>query len=588
MAYQADVDVTAQPIEAGSPYFADLIQAARTTSHDQIDGLLETLDTNKDSWARLEISERISLVDAVREELSAISDRWVSAEFEAKRIMPGTLGEAEERTILATVHRALRTLRGVLVEIRDYGRPLIPGPLTSGPNRQVVARVFPATTFDRILFPGVTSEVRMEPGTSVGEVLSTQASAYHQQQMEGKVALVLGAGNASVLPASDLLHKLFVELQVVILKFNPVNAYLGPLMEEAFRPLIKRGFLALVYGGAEEGAYLCSHPLVEELHLTGSDKTFEAIVFGRGSEGKARKRESRPLNSKRFTGELGNVSPVIVVPGPWRPKDLKEQAKHIATWLVANGGFACLTPRVIVQHKTWSLRDDLMDEVGRILERYPTRYAYYPGAEERHDEFLQGHKDACRYGDAENSHLPWTIIRNVDPDETNDICFKREAFCSLTAETALEAPGAAAFIERAVEFANDTLWGTLCATIIVHPKSLADPVVGRAVEDAISGLRYGTVSLNMLAYYSAYFMTAPWGAYPGSTIYDIQSGTGKTFNLLMFSRPQKSVTRAPFKRLDPLTVESTRAAEFGKKLANFEANPSWRSLPGLVLTALRS
>lgn len=183
--------------------------------------------------------------------------------------------------------------------------------------------------------------------------------------------------------------------------------------------------------------------------------------------------------------------------------------------------------------------------------------------------------------------LPWTLIPDVDPEDTQDICFRREAFCGLFAETGLDAPNVASFVDRAVEFANQTLWGTLCATIIVHPKSLQDPSVAAAVDRAISNLRYGTVSLNMLAYYSAYFMATPWGGFPGQDIYDIQSGTGKTFNLLMFERAQKSVIRAPFRRLDPLTLKSKRPIEFGKRLAAFEAHPSWRGVVGLVSTALR-
>ncbi|HSG15540.1 MAG TPA: aldehyde dehydrogenase family protein [Anaerolineae bacterium] len=460
--------------------------------------------------------------------------------------------------------------------------------MTYGSDGQVVAPVFPLSLHDRFLFPGVSGEVWMEPGVSVEETIATQSAAYHDPALGGKVALVLGAGNASVLPVIDLLHKLFVELQVVVLKLNPVNDHLGPLMEEGFRPLVERGFLAFAYGGAEQGDYLCRHPAVDELHMTGSDKTFEAIVFGADAKSGQRKAERKPLITKRFTGELGNVSPVIVVPGPWDEADIKEQSKHIATWLVANAGFACLTPRVIIQHQSWPQRNSLIEETGRLLEDHPTRKAYYPGAEVRHAEFLEAHAEALQFGTVNQGHLPWTIIPELEPDNANDICFKREAFCGLLAETALPASSAAGFIDRAVEFANDTLWGTLCATIIVHPKSLADPEIAAAIDRAIARLNYGTVSLNMLAYYSAYFMTAPWGAFPGSDIYDIQSGAGKTFNFLMFSYPQKSVSRAPFKRLDPLTVVSKGALEFSRKLAKFEAGPSWRRLPGLVLTALRS
>ena len=35
-----------------------------------------------------------------------------------------------------------------------------------------------------------------------------------------------------------------------------------------------------VSGGAEVGAHLTNHPGVEEIHMTGSENTFNAIVFG--------------------------------------------------------------------------------------------------------------------------------------------------------------------------------------------------------------------------------------------------------------------------------------------------------------------
>ncbi len=346
--------------------------------------------------------------------------------------------------------------------------------------------------------------------------------------------------------------------------------------------------MGFVYGGADVGDYVCHHPSVDELHLTGSDKTYEAIVFGLGSEGERRKAERTPRTTKRFTGELGNISPVIVVPGPWEDGDVEVQSNQIASWLVANAGFGCLTPRVIIQYASWAQRDHLLEEIGKVLEQAPTRQAYYPGAHSRHAEFLAAHPGASQYGSPDLGQLPWTIIPGVDPNNTNDICFKSEAFCSLCAETAIAAPDVVSFIDQAVDFANNVLWGSLCAILIVHPKSMRDAVVAKAVERAIWRLCYGTVSVNILAYYSAYFMTAPWGAYPGHDIYDIQSGIGKTFNSLMLERPQKSVTRAPFKRLDPVTIQSKRPIEFSRKLAEFEASGSLWKLPGLMVTALRS
>jgi acyl-CoA reductase-like NAD-dependent aldehyde dehydrogenase/GNAT superfamily N-acetyltransferase len=573
-------------VSAGSPYFAELTDSGKITPRSEVDRLLDTLYERKDKWVRLSIPERLSILGEIRKDLFKIKDRWVHAELEAKGIPARTFGEAEEWGILATVFRAVRILQRSLGEIQQRGRPGIAGSIRSRPNGQVVVPVFPRSIADRLLFLGVKGEVWMEPGVTAEEVLATQAWAYGDTDQRGKIAFVLGAGNASVLPVIDFLHKLFVELQIVVIKLNPVNAHMGPLMKEGFRALVHRGFLGFVYGGAEQGSYLCNHPAVDELHLTGSDKTYETIVFGSGSEGKKRKAERNPMISKRFTGELGNVSPVIVVPGPWQKSDIEEQAKHIATWLVANAGFACLSPRVIVQHESWSGRSRLIDQIGQILSRIPTRKAYYPGARDRHAEFLAAHPEALNFGKVDSGHLPWTLIPALDAKNANDICFKREAFCSLCAETALNAPNIASFIDRAVEFVNHTLWGTLNATLIVHPKSLRDPDTSAAIDRAIDNLRYGTISVNMLAYYATYVMTACWGAFPGHDIYDIQSGVGKTFNFLMFERPQKSVIRAPFKRIDPITVKSKQAPEFCRKLTQFEAYPSWWKLPGLAFTAL--
>jgi len=576
-----------QGIKAGGPYFAEFIKQSHGTPKDEIDEILSQLRQRKDEWVKLPITKRLEILDEIHGDLHRIGQQWIKAELIAKGILSGSTGEAEEWGVLATVFRAVRILRRSLVEIKNYERPKIPGNIKTRSDGQVVARVFPRTFDDRALLPGVKGEVWMEPDVTVEDVTATQAWAYHDSSLKGKVALVLGAGNSAVLPVTDSLHKLFVELQVVVLKLNPVNAHLGPIFAEGFQALINRGFLKIVYGGVDEGSYLCNHEAVDELHLTGSDKTYEAVVFGQGKEGQRRMIQNDPLIKKRFTGELGNVSPVIVVPGPWLRRDILQQARYISTWMTVNAGFACLSPRVIIQHRNWPMRTSLIEEIGKILHQVPTRKAYYPGAFERHSEFLIEHPESLKFAEAGGDHLPWTLVPDIDPTETNDICFKREAFCSLCAETSIEAPSVSDFLERAVDFSNSTLWGTLSATLIVHPKSLRDPEVSAAVDRAIDRLQYGTVSTNILAYYSAYLMVTPWGAYPGSDIYDIQSGIGKVFNFLMFAHPEKSVVRAPFRRLEPTDVTSKHALEFCRKVAEFEAKPSLRNLASLGLLSLR-
>lgn len=574
---------------SGPEQISELIECMPPTSQEAIDEALLALQERKGYWVALGIPERITILEDTTQGVMNVADRWVARSLEAKGFVANTMAEAEEWVLLATVVRGLRVLHQSLIDIQKHGRPRIAGHVTQRPDGRVVAQVFPRNWLEGILFSGVIGEVWMEPNITLEESINSQALTYHGKKHNGKVALVLGAGNASALPIMDVLHKLFVEDQVVVLKLNPVNEYLGPLIEEGFRSLIERGVLRLVYGGIEQGSYLSYHPAVDEVHLTGSDKTFEALTFGSGSEGEMRKAECRPLLNKRFTCELGNVSPVIIVPGPWDDNNIEKQAGNLATWLVVNAGFGCLTPRVIIQHARWAKRDALVEAIGHVLASVPTRSAYYPGAKERHAAFITAHPEALQSGEASGDRLPWTLIPYVDPARTDDICFKREAFCSLFAETGLEASSVTEYIDRAVEFANDTLWGTLNATLIVHSASLADPLIAASVDRAIADLRYGTVLVNLFAYYSAYFMVTPWGGFPGSDSRDIQSGIGKAYNMLMFERPQKSVVRAPFKRpIDPLIVTSKRPHVFAKRLASLEASPGLSKIPGLLYSALRS
>jgi hypothetical protein len=575
----------------GSPQFPSISGGMPSSTRETMDAAIELLRSHKDEWVSCSVRERIGLVDQLIASFAAIAPRWVAASCKAKGIAEDSPGVGEEWGAGAwPVLKHLRQLRQSLADIEAYGRPRIPGPIKTREDGQVVAQVFPQTIYDRIFFQGITAESWMEPGVTIANLPQTQAIVYRDKQHEGKVALVLGAGNVASIGPMDVLYKLFVEDQVVLFKANPVNAYLGPLMEEAFRALIGPGFLRVVYGGATEGAYLCNHPGVDEIHITGSDKTFDAIVFGTGPEGAKRKEEHQPLLTKRITSELGNVSPVIVVPGPWKPGDLAYQAEHIDSMLTNNAGFNCNATRVIIQHASWSQRDQLLQQMRQLLAQVPPRIAYYPGALERQQTFATAHPGAEHIGASTEGQLPWTLVAGVDPENIDDVCFTTEAFCGLFAETALDAASVPEYIDRAITFANQHLWGSLNATIIVHPESLKDPAIAAAVERAIAHLHYGTVGINYWAGVGFTFGTTTWGAYPGHEIYNIQSGTGVVHNTLMFSRPQKSVLRGPFRSVPtpPWFVTHGRTAnKLFPELVDFEASPTPWKVPGIMWTAVR-
>lgn len=553
----------------------------------EMDKALAVLTAHKDAWAMMDIPGRIALLDQIKQDLPKVEKRWIAASMAAKGAISETMAEGEEWCSLTVTYRNIRFLRKALQDIIQFGKPKIPGKVTTRSNGQVVAQVMPYDWKEKLAFPGMRAEVWMDSFVSLQDGGIPQASFYQRKDKKGQICVVLGAGNVAGLVPGDFLHKLFVEGQVVALKMNPVNEYLGPILEDGFAALIKAGYLQVLYGRAEEGSYLCSHSAVDNVHLTGSERTFDAIVFGPGEEGKKRKLARQPLLTKHFSAELGNISPVIVVPGPWTEKDIKNEAARFGSWLVFNSGCNCLTPRMIIQMKNWEHREKLSKEIANFLSGIKTRKAFYPGSFELHRQFVNAHPEALQLGEPQDGHLPWTFVSDVDPKNEDDICFKREPFMSLFSETALDSKDVVEFIGDAVKFANERMWGTLVASIIVHPASMKDPQVAAAVDKAIADLHYGSILINSWGAFAYYIMTTPWGGYPNTDIYDVQSGIGFVNNPLMFDRVQKSVVYVDFTPIaDPFLANISNSYLFYHQDTRYQHDPSVGNLMKVMWRAM--
>ena len=575
---------TLTPATAGGP------GPAAATPRPALDAAIAELGRRRDAWLALSHEDRRALLADLRRRFLTVAPRWV----EATRTLEGiaATGPFVGEEWLAGPYPVLRNIRLLERTFADLaaGRvPEPPGPVTTRQGGRVVVRVFPTGVWDRAFFPGVTADVWMDPGVRLETLSETQAVAYREGAGRGAVALVLGAGNVSSIGPMDTLHKLFTDRQVVLYKSHPVQDPVAPLYEEAFAAFIEAGWLRVVRGGAEVGAYLTDHPGIDEIHVTGSDRTYEAIVFGTGEEGAARKAAGRRRLTKRVTAELGNVSPVIVVPGPWSAGDVAYQGENIASMLTNNAGFNCNAARIVVTHAEWARREDLLAAVRVVLAATPIRPAYYPGAAERCDRVVAVHPEAELYGQRHEGELPWVFVPGLDPAAHDDPAFRVEAFCSLFGEAPIPAPSVARFVERAVEFCNRTLWGTLNVTLLVHPASLRDAETATAVERAVADLEYGTVSLNHWAAVGYAIASTPWGSYPGNEPTDIQSGVGWVHNPFLFDRPEKAVIRSPFRAWPkpPWFVSHKTAGSLAEDLTSFEAERSLASVPSILWHALR-
>jgi acyl-CoA reductase-like NAD-dependent aldehyde dehydrogenase len=566
-----------------SPNFATDAPQISSTPREQVDALVERLARKKDDWVRTPIERRIELLRACVERSLGCAEEWVRAACRAKGLSMQEPRAGEEW--LAGPMTTIRNLRMLVDALEADGQPA-PKRLYQRRDGQWVAEVFPNSLWDSLMFTGFGAEVWIEPGEA-----PTQGHIYRMKTQgelpPGKVSLVLGAGNVASIGPMDALYKLFVEDEVVILKTNPVNAYLQPYWEESFRPLVDEGVFFVVRGGAEVGAHLVHHPKIDTIHMTGSDRTHDAIVWGADPEEQARrKRTGERLVTKPISSELGAVTPVFVVPGPWSDADLAWQARHVAGMVTNNASFNCNAAKALVMADRWPQRAVFLEHLERVLSTIPPRRAYYPGAHRRYDGFLERYPQAKPLATRSDNVVPWTVIPDVPPED-GEYALTNEAFCGVLAQVRLPASEPAAFMEAMVEFGNEICWGTLSCIILVHPKTQREHAA--ALDQAIARLRYGGIAVNAWAGLIYGLVSPTWGAFPGHPLEDIRSGRGVVHNTFLFDHPERSVVKAPF-RINPTPAwfpDHQTLHLLGPALTRFEASPSVLNLPAVLAAALR-
>ncbi|EKE43064.1 hypothetical protein OCGS_2655 [Oceaniovalibus guishaninsula JLT2003] len=559
-----------------------------------LDAALSQLDAAKDDWARLPVQARIALLREVKDCLLEQAEIWAMAAAHHKRIPPESPLVGEEW--LSGPYAVMSACNGLIETLsRLDGKAFLDDlPVRDLPNGQIALRVSPHTVWDRLLLSGVTAEVWMRPGVDRAETRRLAAGAYDTppQDRRGKVALVLGAGNIAAIAPLDAFHKLFSEHQVVLLKMNPVNEYLAPILRAALSPLIARGALRIVGGDGQVGAYLSDHPLVDEIHVTGAQTTHDAIVWGTGADGARRRAEGRPKNPRRVTSELGAVCPTIVVPGPWSKADIAFQAQNIATQKLHNSGFNCVACQVLILPEGWDRTGALMDAFAAVAAG-DRRAAWYPGVEDRLAAFAGDGAGVERIARGEAPDL-------LIADAESDARFREvEVFGPALSRVALPAPDPEAFLRAAIDYANDRLAGTLGANILIHPATRR-AIGARRFDEMLARLRYGCIAVN--AWTGLGFLTAtlPWGAFPGHDPADVGSGIGTVHNTFMLGGVERGVIEAPWRPFPrgvasgqgtllprpPWFVTNRRQQRLGEALVRFQHDPRWSRLPRIFADAL--
>jgi aldehyde dehydrogenase (NAD(P)+) len=549
-----------------------------------IDEAVSAVRERAREFARLHPEAKAALLRECIAGIVAEAPSWV---VEGAR-MRGASPAEEWLTGPTPTIRMFRLLAESLDQIAANGAPPLGRGARVRPDGRLQIALFPASTLDRVTFAGFTGHALMDAGVDVEGARARQAAFYRERDPEGGLSVILGAGNVASIPPMDVATKMFIEGKVCILKMNPVNEWVGPFLERGLAPLISRGYLRVVYGGAEVGQALVYHPGVDDVHITGSDRTHDMIVWGPpGPERERRMAANDPLLKVPISSELGNVSPVAIVPHAYSDDELWFMSRNVVTMVFNNGSFNCNAAKMLVTATGWAQREKFLDMVARGLSNAPTRKAYYPGAFDRYRTLLEGHA-AERFGEGDQTKLPWALVRGLDASRPDEALFSTEPFCGILSETSVGSPDPVEFLDAATSFMNERLWGTLNAMIMVPPKLESDGTVGEALDRSIVALRYGTVAVNHWPALGYAFGTLPWGGHQSATLTNIQSGLGWVHNTYMLDGIDKAVVRGPLvvKPYPLWFFDNPKTDAAAPLVCDMEASPSWLKLPGLLLRVL--
>jgi hypothetical protein len=257
--------------------------------------------------------------------------------------------------------------------------------------------------------------------------------------------------------------------------------------------------------------------------------------------------------------------------------------------LVNNASFNCNAAKVLITARGWPQRDRFLALFHEALGRVPARMPYYPGARQRYAELVAERGNVRYFGAPEGDGLPWAFIPDVDASRADEPLFQVEPFCGLMAHTEVGEADPVSFLAAVTSFCNDRLWGTLNAALAIDRKSEADSTIAKALDRAVTELRYGTVAINLWPAVGYGTVSPPWGGHPSATLANIQSGLGWVHNTFMLDAIEKSVVRAPtiVAPKPAWYFDNAKCNVIGEKLAAFEMRPRLARAPSLLLAALR-
>ena len=560
----------------------------------ELDADIQALAAGSAAWVELPLDQRAALLREVHASVSAQAEQWALTAARIKGLEPDSPLVGEEwMSGPYAVLTAVAALAHTVDALGSGVSPIADLTLGTAPGGRVTVPVMPFDAYEGLLLHGFHGEVWLKPGVSATQARGEAGLGELTPTLSGGVGLVLGAGNITSIPPLDVLYEIVAHNRASLLKLNPVMQGIMDVYQAALAPLVGAGMLRIVQGGAAEGSYLAHHDGIDHVHITGSAATHDAIVWGVGAQRAANKKAATPLLKKPITSELGGVSPIILVPGKWTKRDLRFQAEHVATQRLHNGGYNCIAGQIVVMSSDWPQKAAFLDELRGALERTPGRLAWYPGSDDRVADV------AAHYPKAQKLAAGARLLVDIQADEDASHLQTTESFSPVLGVIEVAGTGQA-FLDAAVATVNADFLGTLGANVLIAPAERK--ALGAGFDEAIAALHYGSIAINSWTGFAFLAAGASWGAFPGHTLDNVQSGIGIVHNALLLDHTERTVVTGPFRPFPrsvaggefalfpkpPWFVTARSAARTGQLLTRFAQKPSWLKMPRIFISAFRA
>ncbi len=519
----------------------------------ELDRNITTLRINSSELSKMSNEELIVLLNKTIENIQGIAYYWATLSAEKKGILQK---HKEGEEWLGGPFVSILTLQYYI----DYLEKNDQLDINKFDDSKNSYKVFPNKFIEKLTFPLLNAEIRFSKSMNFEQINEYRGFKQRIGTDSGSVTLILGAGNVSSIPFLDTIFHLVANRSSIILKLNPVNDYLNPVFQKVFHEFIERGFISVVNGDIPTSKYLTEHRSIDAIHLTGSNYTYENIVYGRVLNDKERKLSQ----------------------GKWSNSEIKFQARKIVTAKLNNSGFNCIAAQVIVLPKGWRSNDKLKKYIKHYLKKIGDTTSYYPGAVESLKE-LQNNKNYEQINDQVCS-TPF-MVSDLDSDEKFSI---EEVWNSTLYFKEIEYTDYESFANNSIDYVNNELWGNLGATVLI--KDSKKKRNSEVVENYKHNLNYGTIAINEWAAIAFIIPTMPWGGYPGNKDNDIQSGQGFVHNSFFFESPLKGIVETNFRFsrfIDPpWFVNNKKAHRLFKNLTYYQANNSKINFIKLLFSTL--